>query len=936
MPDVGRSYKQHPPAEVWDAIVVGSGMGGLASAAILSKLAHRRVLVLERHYTAGGYTHAFHRPGYEWDVGVHYIGQVGARSSLRPFFDYISGGKLEWAPLPDVYDRIILGNRSYDFVTGPARFAARMKDYFPREAGAIDRYLALVKKMGKRGLLYFGERALPAPLGRFAGPLMRAPYMRYAGRTTGEVLSQLTDDPELRAVLAGQYGDYGLPPSQSSFAIHAAVVGHYLGGAWYPVGGAAAIARTIEPVINASGGEIFVNADVAEVVVSAGRAIGVKMADGRLIHAPIVISDAGVRLTHERLLPKSAPPPAALRASVSEVGPSSAHACLYIGLKHTDAELGLTGTNLWIYPDADHDRNIARYAADPSGPLPLVYASFPSAKDPSFAERHPGRATIDLVTVAPWSRFAEFDGTRWRKRGNDYDARKNELAEKMLEALYTQLPQVRGKIDVQELSTPVTTKHFAAHPFGELYGLDHGVPRYRMPIRAETHVPGLFLTGADLVSAGVAGALFGGVLTATAILKKNVPAVITASAKRALPHSVLAGHGEPTGRLRNVETNGPEIVDPPDERRGRARLGRLGEPVHTAVLRVLMRLAIHLGRGEIEHVVGRRALLPVALRRLGGDTGPFDQTLVDALVAVDRDQVERAFGEHETHRVVTAVRAVAGEGVTGLFLGDGADGDDVVVGREDRVLGRRDVSNSEHELLLADGRDRRRGVQRRFGTERQARLGVELGAGQAEQTAGRLRPGRHLALRDRIVAHDGDARGGVLGEEEAIRLAAGGIAKRSEHAAGRRLGDVAHRHVAALNEREERRNGGDAIDAGRELKSIDIGHRRRRRERARRAERQLGRGLEIVARVTEQASCGRDRVGFGSVRRVRLVVVGISGTAGEREEERERENDAGGGGHGRGPWREPVGAVTTSCDPNAQAAFSERWLKPVAKSRAFR
>ena len=74
---IGTSYKQHPGlAESWDAIVIGSGMGGMTAAATLSKLAGKRVLVLERHYTAGGFTHTFRRPGYEWDVGVHYIGDV--------------------------------------------------------------------------------------------------------------------------------------------------------------------------------------------------------------------------------------------------------------------------------------------------------------------------------------------------------------------------------------------------------------------------------------------------------------------------------------------------------------------------------------------------------------------------------------------------------------------------------------------------------------------------------------------------------------------------------------------------------------------------------------------------------------------------------------------------------------------------------------------
>ena len=95
--EVGVSYKRTPIKGTYDAIVIGSGIGGLTTAAILAKHAKKRVLVLERHYTAGGYTHSFTRPGYEWDVGVHYVGQVGDRGRLKPIYDYLTDGKLAWA-----------------------------------------------------------------------------------------------------------------------------------------------------------------------------------------------------------------------------------------------------------------------------------------------------------------------------------------------------------------------------------------------------------------------------------------------------------------------------------------------------------------------------------------------------------------------------------------------------------------------------------------------------------------------------------------------------------------------------------------------------------------------------------------------------------------------------------------------------------------------
>ena len=145
MKQIGHSYKQHPVADSYDAIVIGSGMGGLTTAALLAKHGGQRVLVLERHYTPGGFTHVFRRPGYEWDAGVHYIGQVNdPRSPMRAAFDHLTEGRLDWNPMPDVYDRISIGDRSYEFPTGIERFRARIGDSFPEERKAIDEYIAAV------------------------------------------------------------------------------------------------------------------------------------------------------------------------------------------------------------------------------------------------------------------------------------------------------------------------------------------------------------------------------------------------------------------------------------------------------------------------------------------------------------------------------------------------------------------------------------------------------------------------------------------------------------------------------------------------------------------------------------------------------------------------------------------------------------------------
>ena len=514
------SYKQHRLEESWDAILIGSGIGGLAAAALLAKHAGKKVLVLERHYTAGGYTHAFHRPGYQWDVGVHYIGEVhNPGSQLRALFDHVSDGQLQWQPMPDVYDRILIGRNTFEFPAGRERLRAQLKTYFPKEAVATDRYLAAVTAAAKAGELYFAEKAIPRPLARLAGGLMRARFLRWARETTLEVLRGFSTNPDWIGLVTAQWPDYGLPPAQSSFGIHSIVAAHYFEGASYPVGGAERIAQTIAPVIEQSGGQVVVSAEVAEVIVKNGKAEGVRMADGREFRSGTIISDAGARNTFDRLVRAQQP----VRTELRRLPPSISHLSLYVGLKQSAAELGLNGTNLWVYSTPDHDANFARFAKDPSAPFPVLFISFPSAKDPEFERQHTGRATIEVVTLAPYDWFARWENTRWKRRPEDYDAFKKELATRMQSELERLVPAVAGKIDHAELSTPLTTRHFMNYERGEAYGLAATPERFSSrSLTPHTSIPGLYLTGQDVVSLGVAGALFGGVITASAVLGKNL------------------------------------------------------------------------------------------------------------------------------------------------------------------------------------------------------------------------------------------------------------------------------------------------------------------------------------------------------------------------------------------------------------------------------
>jgi phytoene dehydrogenase-like protein len=189
--------------------------------------------------------------------------------------------------------------------------------------------------------------------------------------------------------------------------------------------------------------------------------------------------------------------------------------CLYIGLRHTAGELGLPKTNFWIYPSERYEADIAAFHADPEAEFPLVYISFPSAKDPSFEERYPGRATIEIVAPGPYAWFERWAGTTWGKRGDDYEELKERLSARLLSKLYEKLPQLRGKIDYYELSTALSTDYFCRYPHGEIYGIDHTPDRFEQDwLKPKTDIPGLWLTGQDILTCGVVGGMVAGLLTA--------------------------------------------------------------------------------------------------------------------------------------------------------------------------------------------------------------------------------------------------------------------------------------------------------------------------------------------------------------------------------------------------------------------------------------
>jgi len=523
------SPTRQPCSNTSSAIVIGSGVGGLAAASLLAQLTKRRVLVLERHFKLGGFTHVFSRQGYTWDPGLHYVGNIGPGSDSRRIFDLISGAGVQWAKMPSPFERFLYPDLEFAVADDPQIFQADLEARFPAERSAIRAWFRDLRRAASWYTRHAAGNLAPAPI---AG-LLALPRRRLALQTTQAWLDAHVRDPQLKALLVSQWGDYGLPPHLSAFAVHALIATHYFQGGYYPVGGSGTIAAAMVPIIEAAGGACLVNHEVTQVLHREGKAIGVRVrghrdAEPSEFYAPLILSDAGAYNTYLRLLEPELNLPQQRALQNLPAVPSVVN--LYLGFRESPATLGLRGENLWIFNGYDHraiydDRN--RILEGVAGG---AFASFASLKDPN-ATRH----TAQIIAWADADRFHAWREQPWKKRDADYAALKQTIRDALLDLVERHVPGLRQLIDYDEVATPLTVEHFTGHQQGAIYGIPATPARFQGPrFGVRTPIEGLLLTGSDALSAGIMGAVMGGVMAAASVMgAAGYPTILRAAQRGA-------------------------------------------------------------------------------------------------------------------------------------------------------------------------------------------------------------------------------------------------------------------------------------------------------------------------------------------------------------------------------------------------------------------
>ena len=515
-----------------DTVVIGSGMSGLSCAAVLSRMG-QRVLVLEQHYVAGGGSHMFQlKGGLHFDSGLHYLVPY---SGLLMWL--ATGGdemplRFERIGEPDgTFDRIALGDEPPFAIKHDEAHLPDLYARFPDRGEDIDEYLRVSAKVLKRFPLFVMSKAFPTwlqkPWHRF---VLGKAWKRYAGRSLQEVLEEVTDEPLLAGLLAGPWMDAGAPPDRVSFLMGACIArGLSIEGGAYPVGGSQELAKCLVPVVTGAGGRVLVRAAVEEILVDTAseRTTGVRLTDGTVVACKRVVSSVGYHNTFGKLVPEQVTERLEIPRRLP-IGSSCGFVMANIGLRGTAEELGLTCANLWYHPtrkDGDMFGAINDFMAEPTNPDcdPMIMVTFPSIKDRKGEESYGGKTTCQILCTAELAWFAKYALLPTRRRGNEYKAVKREWGERLVALMLRFYPQLEGKIELLDVSTPLSIAHYLGANEGGAVGLDHGPERFTdwnlvERLDARTPIEGLWLTGQDTVTCGQPIVQGAGLITAFRIL----------------------------------------------------------------------------------------------------------------------------------------------------------------------------------------------------------------------------------------------------------------------------------------------------------------------------------------------------------------------------------------------------------------------------------
>ncbi len=510
------SFTGKEPGE-YDVAVVGGGLGGLVSAALLSD-AGLKVIVAEQHVIAGGYCqhwirkvrHAGAVRAFRFDGGLHDFSGVRDGATITELLARL-GIRLDWARVGHSAWR---DGASVKVPQDWREYVRSLGEEFPGSADGIAALFDTMLKVGEEmRSLGKGNCGVPMPPESAAAALAfqrdNPTAMAWMKKPFGDMLEAFVPEEAARRALSHLTGYLTDKADELTVGNMAPIFGYYFYGGFYPKGGSGSVSEALVGAIRERGGEVLLRAPVRSILVEDGRARGIELTDGRRIKARAVISNADLKATCLKLLPEGALP-ADFRRRMQEAEPAASAFMVHLGL---DMQPDLSAINGVVGEDGLSVGVISTTVVDPT-----------AAPE--------GYGTLTLLSLIPQSEAAswfagsdacdlggdpDFEALR---ASNSYAERKAAFGDRMIAAASRLVPGLTDHIVLREDASPVTFARYDRASGGAIYGPARG----DRLAGSQTPLPGLYVAGSGNMGPGAEAAFISGARTAAAI----VPGVLRA------------------------------------------------------------------------------------------------------------------------------------------------------------------------------------------------------------------------------------------------------------------------------------------------------------------------------------------------------------------------------------------------------------------------
>lgn len=483
---------------IFDIVIIGSGLGGLECGVTLSKEGYS-VCVVEQAAIFGGCLQSFQRNGRTIDTGMHYVGSMDDGGIMRQYFKYYGVlDSINYIKLDDNFDRILFGDSpEFAYQNGLNNFKNAIIDHFPNERSGVERYCEKLRMIGE-SISVDTHRS-----GKFSTGDIEPLGISAAG-----FIAECVEDRRLRNILAGTNVLYGGDGERSNIYHHSMVNYSNIEGACRFIGGTQHMADSLVNQIRANGGEVRNRSEVVSIDMDANGAKSVTLHNGEKIFAKHFISDIHPSNTFD-LIEQTPFVKRAYRSRLKLLPNTYALFSVYLIMKRDS--FPYINNNLYFYKNEDAWDTILD--SETLSPKTVLMSSQLSQIDNKFTD------VITLMTPVEYSLFEKWSGGKAMKRGEEYEALKGLISQNVIDFVAQYRPDILPCIERIYTASPLTYESYTSTPMGSAYGIlkDHRSAIVSL-LPSKTRIPNLYLTGQNLNVHGALGVTLTSAVTCSELL----------------------------------------------------------------------------------------------------------------------------------------------------------------------------------------------------------------------------------------------------------------------------------------------------------------------------------------------------------------------------------------------------------------------------------